>query len=201
MTTRKSNGWPKGWPRYYNACQDPCDTIDGPCVCGAWHHPGEFEFFYGKLRRHGEIVASWQTSEPSPVIREFGPCPEAVKLTPMEALVLVRLEMQNKEIAKDIDLSCGRVEDIIKGILQKLKCRTRTAAALKAVQLGYIRLEMAEPAVQEKSFSQKTFAERLSVGQISHNEKRRILAALTVTEGMSIDDLERGMFKLSTLRE
>jgi len=28
---------PKHWPSRYNASHDPCDTIDGPCSCGAWH--------------------------------------------------------------------------------------------------------------------------------------------------------------------
>ena len=23
---------------FWNACTDPCDTLCGPCVCGAWHH-------------------------------------------------------------------------------------------------------------------------------------------------------------------
>lgn len=22
----------------YNGCNEPCDTPDGPCVCGAWHN-------------------------------------------------------------------------------------------------------------------------------------------------------------------
>lgn len=21
----------------HNACTDPCDTVSGPCICGAWH--------------------------------------------------------------------------------------------------------------------------------------------------------------------
>lgn len=37
-----SQGWPKDWPRYYNGCAEPCDTIVGPCCCGAWHQEGEF---------------------------------------------------------------------------------------------------------------------------------------------------------------
>lgn len=30
--------YPDHWPkRHYNSCSKPCDVIDGPCVCGAWH--------------------------------------------------------------------------------------------------------------------------------------------------------------------
>lgn len=29
--------YPDHWPKKYNACSEPCDVIDGPCCCGAWH--------------------------------------------------------------------------------------------------------------------------------------------------------------------
>lgn len=32
-------GPPAHWPNQYNVCSDPCDMIDGPCACGAWHSP------------------------------------------------------------------------------------------------------------------------------------------------------------------
>ena len=32
---------PEDWPPHYNACTDPCDVIEGPCVCGAWHNLSE----------------------------------------------------------------------------------------------------------------------------------------------------------------
>lgn len=31
--------WPDEWTeRVYNACNEPCDVLIGPCACGAWHH-------------------------------------------------------------------------------------------------------------------------------------------------------------------
>lgn len=27
---------------FYNACTDPCDMLEGPCACGAWHHQAEW---------------------------------------------------------------------------------------------------------------------------------------------------------------
>lgn len=30
----------RGAPRY-NACIEPCDNWNGPCVCGAWHKDGK----------------------------------------------------------------------------------------------------------------------------------------------------------------
>jgi hypothetical protein len=29
--------YPKGWPAYHNGCNEPCDMLQGPCACGAWH--------------------------------------------------------------------------------------------------------------------------------------------------------------------
>ncbi len=28
--------------QFHNACTDPCDMIDGPCACGAWHSAKEW---------------------------------------------------------------------------------------------------------------------------------------------------------------
>ncbi len=28
--------------KFYNACTDSCDMIDGPCACGAWHSAKEW---------------------------------------------------------------------------------------------------------------------------------------------------------------
>lgn len=28
--------------RFYNSCTDPCDMLQGPCVCGAWHSQEEW---------------------------------------------------------------------------------------------------------------------------------------------------------------
>lgn len=35
--------WPDWLPPYYNGCNTPCDTLEGPCACGAWHQIGEFK--------------------------------------------------------------------------------------------------------------------------------------------------------------
>jgi len=34
--------WPEDWAdRHFNANSEPCDTLAGPCACGAWHDPTE----------------------------------------------------------------------------------------------------------------------------------------------------------------
>ena len=34
--------WPEDWTdRHFNANSEPCDTLAGPCACGAWHDPTE----------------------------------------------------------------------------------------------------------------------------------------------------------------
>jgi len=61
-------------------------------------------------------------------------------LTDREIEVLIRLDLRNKEIAEELDMKLRTVEKHIECILAKLKVPTRTAAALKAVQLGYVLL-------------------------------------------------------------
>lgn len=61
-------------------------------------------------------------------------------LTEREIEVLIRLDLRNKEIAEELDMKLRTVEKHIECILAKLKVPTRTAAALKAVQLGYVLL-------------------------------------------------------------
>ncbi len=29
--------FPEHWPPYHNVSTEPCDMLQGPCVCGAWH--------------------------------------------------------------------------------------------------------------------------------------------------------------------
>ena len=61
-------------------------------------------------------------------------------LTDREIEVLIRLDLRNKEIAEELDMKLRTVEKHIECILAKMKVPTRTAAALKAVQLGYVLL-------------------------------------------------------------
>jgi len=61
-------------------------------------------------------------------------------LTDRETEVLIRLDLRNKEISEELDMKLRTVEKHIESILAKLKVPTRTAAALKALQLGYILL-------------------------------------------------------------
>lgn len=35
--------YPKHWEPYYNGTNEPCDMLQGPCSCGAWHSLSEWE--------------------------------------------------------------------------------------------------------------------------------------------------------------
>ncbi len=61
-------------------------------------------------------------------------------LTDREIEVLIRLDLRNKEISEELNMKLRTVEKHIECILAKLKVSTRTGAALKAVQLGYVLL-------------------------------------------------------------
>jgi len=61
-------------------------------------------------------------------------------LTDREIEVLIRLDLRNKEISEELDMKLRTVEKHIECILAKMKVSTRTGAALKAVQLGYVLL-------------------------------------------------------------
>jgi DNA-binding NarL/FixJ family response regulator len=58
-------------------------------------------------------------------------------LTDREIEVLIRLDFRNKEIGEELDMTLRAVEKHIECIVEKLKVPTRTAAALRAVQMGY----------------------------------------------------------------
>ena len=49
--------WPEEWTdRHYNACNEPCDMLVGPCACGAWHSEDE-DWVRAALEKHNaEIV-------------------------------------------------------------------------------------------------------------------------------------------------
>lgn len=49
-------GFPDDWPEYHNACSDPCDVLQGPCACGAWHKLYEWDFIKKTRRPTGEIM-------------------------------------------------------------------------------------------------------------------------------------------------
>ncbi len=56
----KLKPWPSDWPLYKQECffsyDDACDSLVGPCSCGAWHEEGEFEFKDNVLLRYGQPV-------------------------------------------------------------------------------------------------------------------------------------------------
>ena len=57
---RRINGtvpWPLNWTdRHYNASQEPCDMLIGPCSCGAWHQEHE-DWVQAMLFKHNaEII-------------------------------------------------------------------------------------------------------------------------------------------------
>jgi hypothetical protein len=48
--------WPADWnDRHYNACNEPCDMLCGPCSCGAWHCEGE-EWVQVVLKKHNAVI-------------------------------------------------------------------------------------------------------------------------------------------------
>lgn len=55
----KPNGfvaWPAEWTdRRYNAVNEPCDMLVGPCACGAWHYEAE-EWVQEALRNHNTTI-------------------------------------------------------------------------------------------------------------------------------------------------
>jgi two-component system, NarL family, nitrate/nitrite response regulator NarL len=63
-----------------------------------------------------------------------------LNLTDCEIEVLIRLDLYNKGIAEELNMKLRTVEKHIECILAKLKVSTRTGAALKAVQIGYVLL-------------------------------------------------------------
>jgi hypothetical protein len=56
---RRINGvisWPAHWAdRHYNASNEPCDTLVGPCSCGAWHLESE-DWVQAMLVKHNARI-------------------------------------------------------------------------------------------------------------------------------------------------
>lgn len=58
----RTNGlvpWPSDWTdRHFNACNEPCDFLIGPCACGAWHDEAEPWVQALLVKHNAEIVDS-----------------------------------------------------------------------------------------------------------------------------------------------
>lgn len=47
---------PNHWPHHYNGVvSSPCDVIDGPCCCGAWHKYNKEQWIMENLRMYGLV--------------------------------------------------------------------------------------------------------------------------------------------------
>ena len=59
IALKRINGfvpWPDQWfDRHYNACNEPCDFLVGPCVCGAWHQETE-DWVRETLAHHNAVI-------------------------------------------------------------------------------------------------------------------------------------------------
>jgi len=56
--------WPDDWPKYkQHHASSACDMVIGPCRCGAWHEPGEFELVDGHLHRYSTREAAEAAKE------------------------------------------------------------------------------------------------------------------------------------------
>jgi hypothetical protein len=57
---RRINGvvpWPSDWnDRHYNGGREPCDTLVGPCSCGAWHMENEDWVQTMLFKHNAEII-------------------------------------------------------------------------------------------------------------------------------------------------
>jgi hypothetical protein len=48
--------WPDSWTvRRYNACNEPCDMLVGPCACGGWHDEQE-QWVQDVLKLHNAVI-------------------------------------------------------------------------------------------------------------------------------------------------
>lgn len=70
-------------------------------------------------------------------------------LTANEIHVLMRLELRDKEIAEELGIPIKTVKDILFSIFKKLHLETRTEAARKAVNLGFVLL----PVIQKRNLT------------------------------------------------
>lgn len=42
--------------KLHNACIEPCDTLAGACICGAWHRTEDWE---GKIENVTQYIAEY----------------------------------------------------------------------------------------------------------------------------------------------
>ncbi|MHB8108286.1 MAG: hypothetical protein ACYDH4_12820 [Candidatus Cryosericum sp.] len=48
--------WPEDWlDRHYNASNEPCDMLVGPCSCGAWHMESD-DWVQAALKKHNAEI-------------------------------------------------------------------------------------------------------------------------------------------------
>ncbi len=55
--------WPDHWPKYHNACNEPCDILIGPCACGATHTRNEFIVIVDRLYRGNHDRTTYEEVE------------------------------------------------------------------------------------------------------------------------------------------
>jgi hypothetical protein len=58
QTLQRGSGivpWPTNWLDYHYNSKDPCDTLIGPCACGAWHQESE-DWVQEKLTIHNAVI-------------------------------------------------------------------------------------------------------------------------------------------------
>ncbi|MFN8659156.1 MAG: response regulator transcription factor [Candidatus Obscuribacterales bacterium] len=84
------------------------------------------------------------------LIKQSQAMPVGTNLTDREIEVLVRLDLRNDKIAEELGMKLRTVEKYIECILAKLKVPTRSAAALKAIELGLVLLPKVENREQEQ---------------------------------------------------
>jgi len=98
-----------------------------------------------------EVLSGAESVDPDikALVRQ-NPSPSGqLDLTQSEVDVLVRLDLRNKEIAQELNMTIRHVERHVDALLRKLKVPTRTGAALKAIQLGFVLLPKMDRAEEQ----------------------------------------------------
>lgn len=96
------------------------------------------------------------------------------KLTDQEIDVWIRLDLRNKEIADELDMNSRRVEQHIESILRKTQIPTRTGAALKAIQVGFVLLpKMSQRDTQTGKTDEQLQAEKFAREAIQRRDGKQ----------------------------